>query len=307
MADSRGVDVFTTYCESHTSQVPFHVIARLMRSATGVEGVDPATARALIEAGAFTTPIPRTSRSTRICSVSPIPRLPPLRIDPDARRRRLTTLVNSATLATTTPAVYVIEDAHWIDESSESMLADFLAVIPQTPLLTLITYRPEYRGALAQVPVALSLALAPLPDPDDGAAGGRTPGARSVHSPAGPNNGRKDCRHTFFAEEMVRDFAERGVLRGNPALRVSAEAAEPLCRPRCRRRSLPASTGWTRWRNERSTRRRLSVRSSERCAVADGRRTGSCRSRGRAVHRSGHVRRTPRYVFLPPSDPRGCL
>ncbi len=60
--------------------------------------------------------------------------------------------MNSATLATTTPAVYVIEDAHWIDESSESMLADFLTVVPKTPLLTLITYRPEYRGALAQVP-----------------------------------------------------------------------------------------------------------------------------------------------------------
>ena len=49
------------------------------------------------------------------------------------------------------PAVYVIEDAHWIDEVSESMLADFLTVIPQTPSLVLVTYRPEYRGALAQV------------------------------------------------------------------------------------------------------------------------------------------------------------
>ena len=29
------------------------------------------------------------------------------------------------------------------------MLADFLAVIPQTPSLLLITYRPEYRGALS--------------------------------------------------------------------------------------------------------------------------------------------------------------
>ena len=33
------------------------------------------------------------------------------------------------------PLVYVIEDAHWIDEVSESMLADFLAVVPQTPSL----------------------------------------------------------------------------------------------------------------------------------------------------------------------------
>ena len=73
------------------------------------------------------------------------PNLPLPAIDPDARRRRLTALVNAASLARETPAVYVVEDAHWIDEVSESMLADFLTVIPQTPSLVLVTYRPEYR------------------------------------------------------------------------------------------------------------------------------------------------------------------
>ena len=73
-------------------------------------------------------------------------------IDPDARRRRLTALVKSASLARQTPAVYVVEDAHWIDEASESMLADFLTVIPQTRSLVLLTYRPEYRGALTRFP-----------------------------------------------------------------------------------------------------------------------------------------------------------
>ena len=70
---------------------------------------------------------------------------------PDARRRRLTALVNAASLARQTPVVYVVEDAHWIDEVSESMLADFFTVIPQTPSLVLVTYRPEYDGALARV------------------------------------------------------------------------------------------------------------------------------------------------------------
>ena len=56
--------------------------------------------------------------------------------------------MNAASLARETPAVYVVEDAHWIDEVSESMLVDFLTVIPQTPSLVLVTYRPEYEGAL---------------------------------------------------------------------------------------------------------------------------------------------------------------
>ena len=79
------------------------------------------------------------------CWASPIPNTPLPAIDPDARRRRLTALVNAASLARETPAVYVIEDAHWIDEVSESMLAEFFTVIPQTPSLVLVTYRPEYR------------------------------------------------------------------------------------------------------------------------------------------------------------------
>ena len=91
------------------------------------------------------------------------------KIDPDARRRRLTALVNAASLARETPAVYVVEDAHWIDEVSESMLADFFTVIPQTPSLVLLTYRPEYEGALTRVHGAQTIALAPLSDPETAA------------------------------------------------------------------------------------------------------------------------------------------
>ena len=45
MARRRDVEVFPTFCESHTSQVPFHAVARLLRAAFGVEGRDARTAR----------------------------------------------------------------------------------------------------------------------------------------------------------------------------------------------------------------------------------------------------------------------
>ena len=45
MAAARGVEVFTAFCESHTSQIPFHAVARLLRAATGVEGLDGQAAR----------------------------------------------------------------------------------------------------------------------------------------------------------------------------------------------------------------------------------------------------------------------
>ena len=87
-------------------------------------------------------------------------------IDPDARRRRLTALVNPRHWPERRPALYVIEDVHWIDEASESMLADFLTVIPQTRAVVLITYRPEYRATLSRVAGARSIALEPLSDPE---------------------------------------------------------------------------------------------------------------------------------------------
>ena len=139
------------------------------------------------------------------------------KIDPDARRRRLTALVNAASLARQTPAVYVVEDVHWIDEASESLLAHFMAVIPQTPSVVLITYRPEYPGALNRVPGAQSIALAPLSDPETTALVSGLLGPDPSVGALGQKIAERAAGNPFFAEEMVRDLAERGVLRGTAA------------------------------------------------------------------------------------------
>jgi predicted ATPase len=168
MAGCRGVQVFTALCESHTSQVPFHAVARLLRAAFGVEGLDTQAARdALRERITEADPEDLLLLDDLLGITDPDVELP--KIDPDARRRRLTALVNAASLARKTPAVYVVEDAHWIDEVSESMLAEFLTVIPQTPSLVLVTYRPEYDGALTRVHGQQTIALEPLTDPETAA------------------------------------------------------------------------------------------------------------------------------------------
>jgi hypothetical protein len=137
------------------------------------------------------------------------------KIDPDARRRRLTALVNVASLAREVPAVYVIEDVHWIDEVSESMLAEFLTVIPQTPSLVLVTYRPEYRGALSRVGGAQTIGLAPLSDSDTAALVCELLGPDPSVGGVATVITERAAGNPFFAEEMVRDLAERGILRGN--------------------------------------------------------------------------------------------
>src|SRR6201997_504189 len=168
LAPRRNVEVFTVFCESHTSQVHFHAVARLLRAATGVEGLDGQTARDQVrDRVPDADPEDLLLIHDLLGIADPEVELP--KIDPDARRRRLTALVNAASLARTEPAVFVIEDAHWIDEVSESLLADFLTVIPQTPSLVLVTFRPEYERALARVHGAQTIALAPLSDSETAA------------------------------------------------------------------------------------------------------------------------------------------
>jgi hypothetical protein len=149
------------------------------------------------------------------------------KIDPDARRRRLTALVNAMSLARTEPAVFVIEDAHWIDAVSESMLAGFLTVIPQTPSLVLVTYRPEYRGALTRVTAAHTVALAPLSDSETAALVSQLLGHDPSAGVLGQKIAERAAGNPFFAEEIVRELAEREVLRGEPGAYTStAEAGE---------------------------------------------------------------------------------
>ena len=204
MAGSRGVQVFTAFCESHTSQVPFHAVARLLRAATGVEGLDGQAARDRVRDRVPDADPEDFALADDLLGIAdPNTPLPP--IDPDARRRRLTALVNAASLARKSPAVYVVEDAHWIDEVSESMIADFLSVIPQTAGLVLVTYRPEYRGALAHVGGAQSIALAPLSDSETAALVSQLLGADSSVGGVATMIAEKAAGNPFFTEEIVRD------------------------------------------------------------------------------------------------------
>jgi hypothetical protein len=221
MADAHDVDVFTAFCESHTSQVPFHAVARLLRAATGVESLDPPAARARIRAQApDAVPEDLLLLDDLLGIADPDVEMP--KIDPDARRRRLTTLVNAASLARQAPAVFVIEDTHWIDEVSESLLTDFLTVMSQTPSLVLVTYRPEYQGALTRVPGAQTIALAPLSDSETAGLVSELIGPDPSNGALGQRIAERAAGNPFFAEEIVRELAERGVLRGEPGAYLSA-------------------------------------------------------------------------------------
>ena len=212
-AAGRGVEVFWAFCESHASDIPFHAVTRLLRAAIGVTDLDSHAAR-----GKVRQQIPDADPQDLLLLDDLLgiadPKVSLPQIDPDARRRRLTALINTAALARSEPALYIIEDAHWIDAASESMLADFLAVIPRIPAMVLITSRPEYRGALTRVHGAQTIALDPLEDSDTAAMLGELLGSDPSVSELAAIVAERAAGNPFFAEEIVRELAQRGVLTG---------------------------------------------------------------------------------------------
>ena len=215
LAGGRGVPVFSTYCESHASDIPFHVVARMLRAALGVDELSDDAARKQVR-DRFPTADPEDLLLLDDLLGIRDPAVPLPDIAADARRRRLTALVNAGALDRPDASVYVIEDAHWIDEISESMLAEFMAVAQQIPSLTLITYRPEYQGALSRIPGAQTIALRPLTDAHTVALTAELLGAGSSTGDLAAQIAGRAAGNPFFVEEIVRDLAERGVLRGRP-------------------------------------------------------------------------------------------
>jgi adenylate cyclase len=212
-AAGRGVGVVWAFCESHASGIPFHVVRRLLRARADVADLDGQAARAKVRQQLpDADPQDLLLLDDLLGIADPDVALPA--IDPDARRRRLTTLINTASLARTEPALFIIEDAHWVDAVSESMLADFLAVIPHTALMVLITYRPEYEGALTRVPDAQVIALVPLSDSETTSLLGELLGLDPSVSPVRALIAERAAGNPFFAEEMVRELVQRGVLAG---------------------------------------------------------------------------------------------
>ncbi len=231
-AAGRGVEVFWAFCESHASDIPFHAIARLLRTATGIADLDGETARVRLRAQLPDADPQDLLLLHDLLGVAD-PDVPLPQIDPDARRRRLTALINTASLARTAPSLLIVEDVHWIDAVSESMLADFLTVIPQTRLMVLITSRPEYQGALMRTHGSQTVALAPLGDSDTAALLGDLVGSDPSVTELTAIIADRAAGNPFFAEEMVRELVQRGVLTG--------ERGGYVCRANVAELSVPAT------------------------------------------------------------------
>ena len=95
LAADRGVEVFWAFCESHARDIPFHAVTRLLRAGSGVTDLDDEAARAAVAGVCAADADPQDLLLLDDLLGIADPDMPLPQIDPDARRRRLTALINT--------------------------------------------------------------------------------------------------------------------------------------------------------------------------------------------------------------------
>ncbi|MBX9640394.1 MAG: AAA family ATPase, partial [Mycobacteriaceae bacterium] len=214
LARNRNAEVFVGFCEAHSRDIAFHAVSNLLRAVCGIAEFSDVPARERVRSQFVDADEEDLRLLEDLLGIADRGAAMP-DIDPDARRRRLTALVNRAQLTRSTPALYVIEDVHWIDEVSESMLTEFLSVIPQSHSMVIMTYRPEYRGALSRLAGAEQVAVVPLDLSQSTALTAQLLGSDPSVARIGQKVTERAAGNPFFAEELVRDLADRDVLTGS--------------------------------------------------------------------------------------------
>ncbi len=105
--------------------------------------------------------------------------------------------------------VLVIEDLHWMDEGSNTMLDEMINSIAGTHTLAMVNFRPEHQLDWDDSPIYRHLSLQPLEQPDTRRDASRhrrrgslarRPRASLIHE--------RTAGNPFFVEEIVRELVE---------------------------------------------------------------------------------------------------
>ena len=210
----RGLEVFWTFCESHTREVPFQAVTRLLRAATGVADMAGEDARARVREQVPDADAQDVLLLDDLLGIAdPDVALP--QIDPDARRRRLTALINTTSLARTEPALSH-HRGRPLDRCGQRVDAGRL---PQRDPADQVDGADHFASRIHRRPereciVCQTIALAPLDDSDTAIMLGELLGADFSVADLAVVIAERAAGNPFFAEEMVRELAQRGVLTG---------------------------------------------------------------------------------------------
>ena len=208
-----GVTYLEGRCLSYGRSIPYLPVLDLVRAGCGILDADsPEAVGAKIRAAFETLGLDATEREPYLLNLlgvkDPEDRLAALGAEA-IMTRTFETLRQMALLAARSrPVILVVEDLHWIDQTSESYLGSLVESLARAHILLLATYRPGYRPAWMDRSYATQLSLRPLATAD----------SLTVVRSLLPDGADADARariildkaegNPFFLEELTRVVGE---------------------------------------------------------------------------------------------------
>jgi adenylate cyclase len=215
----RGLEVFEAQAQAHGSSIPLMPVLQMLRAYFGIGDREPErltrekiAGRTLLLDPEFADDLPLLFDFLGV----PDPERPVAQLQPEARQRALGRvvchLINAPRRHHT--VVLVIEDLHWIDESSEAMLTEMVAALAGTMTLAVVNFRPEYSLAWEAATIYRRLDLEPLGPADTRELlrdlAGEDPSLDGLEEPIHA----RTAGNPFFVEEIVRELVEAGHFEG---------------------------------------------------------------------------------------------
>jgi predicted ATPase/class 3 adenylate cyclase len=202
----------------HRNSALYPVIAHLRHAARILPG-DPPEIRlqkleALVCAG---TPAAAEAvvLLAELLSIPVAPRYQPLDLPADQRKRRTLEVLlwQLLALARDQPVLLLVEDAHWIDPTTQELLSQTIVNIQNAALLMLVTYRPEFEPGWANLSHVTTLALSGLPRRQAMAIVTYLTGGKPLPPELLDQILAKTDGIPLFVEELAKAILELGVLR----------------------------------------------------------------------------------------------
>lgn len=233
---SLGIPVQRGRAVAHGRETPLLPVLDLMRSSLSVSEVEDAAAAREIIASQL------TDLDEALEEDLPLlldflglgdPQHPVPRIDPEARQRRLLTLIRRWVRARSRvePWLIIIEDLHWLDEASSVFLAELVRASADSRTLLLLTYRPEYRGDLLRASHCQQITVRRLGNSAAETLISGLLGHDSSLDGLGSVVARRAAGNPFFCEELVQALRDTGHLVGEAGAHRLASTVDEAILP----------------------------------------------------------------------------
>jgi class 3 adenylate cyclase/tetratricopeptide (TPR) repeat protein len=216
---ARGIEVFEAQAQSHGQSIPFMPVLQMLRAYFGIADGDAErivrekiAGRALLLDPGFVDDLPLIFDFLGV----PDPDRPLAQMSPEARARALgrvvCRLINAPARRHT--VVLVVEDLHWMDEGSSTMLDEMINSVVGTHTLGVLNFRPEFSLEWGNSPIYRGISLDPLEQADTHEMlrdlAGEDPSLDGLEEPIHERTGG----NPFFVEEIVRELVEAGHFEG---------------------------------------------------------------------------------------------